>query len=191
MARWHFGATQSTGGRDSRLTRCKPRGGAARSSPDLGADEHMLMWRGGPVAGRARGDERQQNKTDDLALNITVTAILPHLLKRIIDQERRDRCMVHRRVMTFPVRASATMLFRPAMPCMLARSRPPSPGPIPSWLRSRGDLAASLQRPGSSCWRTGRPTCSQASQWEPWWNGVCGRCPDGRTRRTRRRARRA
>ncbi len=57
--------------------------------------------------------------------------------------------------------------------------------------RSRGELAASLQQRGSSCWRTGRPTCSRAWRWEPWWNGVCGRCPEARTRRTRRRAKRA
>jgi hypothetical protein len=38
---------------------------------------------------------RERRQTDHLALSIVVTAILPHLLKRLIDQKRPDRCMVH------------------------------------------------------------------------------------------------
>jgi hypothetical protein len=38
-----------------------------------------------------------RRQTDHLALSIVVTAILPHLLKRLIDQKRPDRCMVHGR----------------------------------------------------------------------------------------------
>src|SRR3954469_19949405 len=41
------------------------------------------------------GEERERRQTDHLALSVVVTAILPHLLKRLIDQERPDRCMVH------------------------------------------------------------------------------------------------
>ena len=43
----------------------------------------------------ARGNHRERRQTDHLALSIVVTAILPHLLKRLIDQKRPDRCMVH------------------------------------------------------------------------------------------------
>jgi membrane-associated phospholipid phosphatase len=43
------------------------------------------------------GDERERRQTDHLALSVVATAILPHLLKRLIDQERPDRCMVHGR----------------------------------------------------------------------------------------------
>jgi hypothetical protein len=47
-----------------------------------------------------------------------VTAILPHLLKRLIDQKRPDRCMVHGSRRGIPRSGSPTMLFRLAMPCM-------------------------------------------------------------------------
>ena len=43
----------------------------------------------------ARGNDRERRQTDHLALSMVVTAILPHLLKRLIDQKRPDRCMVH------------------------------------------------------------------------------------------------
>ena len=62
------------------------------------ADEHVLyvvasgLW----LAART-GDDRERRQTDHLALSIVATAILPHLLKRLIDQERPDRCMVHGR----------------------------------------------------------------------------------------------
>ena len=99
MARWHFGATQ--------LDRRVATAVARHASPAVerparlltwGADEHVLyvvaagLW----LAARA-GDERERRQTDHLALNVAVTAILPHLLKRLIDQERPDRCMVHGR----------------------------------------------------------------------------------------------
>ena len=96
MARWHFGATQ--------LDRRVAKAVARNASPAVerparlltwAADEHVLyvvaagLW----LAARA-GDERERRQTDHLAL----TAILPHLLKRLIDQERRpDRSMVHGR----------------------------------------------------------------------------------------------
>lgn len=62
------------------------------------ADEHVLyviaagLW----LASR-EGDKRQRGQTDHLVLSVVVTAILPHLLKRLIDQERPDRCMIHGR----------------------------------------------------------------------------------------------
>jgi hypothetical protein len=72
-----------------------------------------------------------------------VTAILPHLLKRLIDQKRPDRCMVH------GPRRGIPRSVRRAMPCMWERSRPPSRGPIQSRRPSLGDLAASLLQHGS------------------------------------------
>jgi membrane-associated phospholipid phosphatase len=99
MARWHFGATKL----DRRIA-----GAVARNaSPAVErparlltwvADEHLLfvisagLW----LASRA-GDQRQRRQTDHLVLCAIVTAILPHLLKRLIDQELPDRCMVHGR----------------------------------------------------------------------------------------------
>ena len=44
------------------------------------------------LAARA-GNERERRQTDHLVLSVVVTAILPHLLKRLIDQKRPDRCM--------------------------------------------------------------------------------------------------
>jgi len=99
MARWHFGATQ--------LDRRVAKAVARHASPAVerparlltwAADEHLLyvvaagLW----LAARA-GDDRERRQTDHLALSVVATAILPHLLKRLIDQERPDRCMVHGR----------------------------------------------------------------------------------------------
>src|SRR6478752_7560842 len=99
MARWHFGATQ--------LDRRVARAVARHASPAVerparlltwAADEHVLyvIARGLWLAARA-GEERERRQTDHLALSVVVTAILPHLLKRLIDQKRPDRCMVHGR----------------------------------------------------------------------------------------------
>jgi membrane-associated phospholipid phosphatase len=99
MARWHFGATKL----DRRIADAVAR----NASPAVErparlltwvADEHLLfvisagLW----LASRA-GDQRQRRQTDHLVLCAIVTAILPHLLKRLIDQKRPDRCMIHGR----------------------------------------------------------------------------------------------
>jgi PAP2 superfamily len=99
MARWHFGATKL----DRRVAKAIVR----NASPALerparlltwAADEHVLyviaagLW----LASRA-GDERQRRQTDHLVLSVVATAILPHRLKRLVDQERPDRRMVHGR----------------------------------------------------------------------------------------------
>jgi hypothetical protein len=60
------------------------------------ADEHVLgVIAGGLWLAARAGNDRERRQTDHLALSIVVTAILPHLLKRLIDQKRPDRCMVH------------------------------------------------------------------------------------------------
>jgi membrane-associated phospholipid phosphatase len=99
MARWHFGATQ--------LDRRVAQAVARHASPAVerparlltwAADEHVLyviaagLW----LVARA-GDDRERRQTDHLALSVVATSILPHLLKRLIDQERPDRSMVHGR----------------------------------------------------------------------------------------------
>jgi len=99
MARWHFDATQ--------LDRRVARAVARHASPAVerparlltwAADEHVLYVIAGGLWLAARaGEERERRQTDHLALSVVVTAILPHLLKRLIDQERPDRCMVHGR----------------------------------------------------------------------------------------------
>ena len=99
MARWHFGATKL----DRRIADAVAR----NASPAVErparlltwvADEHLLfvMSAGLWLASRA-GDQRQRRQTDHLVLCAIVTAILPHLLKRLIDQERPDRCVIHGR----------------------------------------------------------------------------------------------
>jgi undecaprenyl-diphosphatase len=97
MARWHFGATQ--------LDRRVAKAVARHASPAVerparlltwAADEHLLYVVAGGLWLAARaGDERERSQTNHLALSIVATAILPHLLKRLIDQKRPDRCMVH------------------------------------------------------------------------------------------------
>ena len=99
MARWHFGATKL----DRRIAKAVAR----NTSPAVerparlltwAADEHVLYVVAGGLWLAARtGDERERRQTDHLALSVVATAILPHLLKRLIDQERPDRSMVHGR----------------------------------------------------------------------------------------------
>jgi undecaprenyl-diphosphatase len=99
MARWHFGATQ--------LDRRVAKAVARNASPAVerparlltwAADEHVLYVVAGALWLAARaGDARERRQTDHLALSVVTTAILPHLLKRLIDQERPDRSMVHGR----------------------------------------------------------------------------------------------
>jgi hypothetical protein len=107
------------------------------------ADEHLLyviaagLW----LASRA-GDERQRRQTDHLVLSVVATAILPHLLKRLVDQERPDDAWSMGAVAVFHARATPTTPFLLAMPCMWAQSRPPSHGHFHGQRRSPGDLAA-------------------------------------------------
>ena len=99
MARWHFGATQL----DRRVAKAVVR----HASPAVerparlltwAADEHLLYVVAGGLWLAARmGDEQERRQTDHLVLSVVATAILPHLLKRLIDQERPDRSMVHGR----------------------------------------------------------------------------------------------
>jgi len=59
-------------------------------------NEHVLgVIAGGLWLAARAGNDRERRQTDHLALSMVVTAILPHLLKRLIDQKRPDRCMVH------------------------------------------------------------------------------------------------
>jgi membrane-associated phospholipid phosphatase len=96
MGLWHFGATA--------LDRWVAKKVARYTIPAVewpargltwAADEHVLgvivggLW----LAARA-GNERERCQTDHLVRSILVTAILLHLMKRLIDQERPDRCMV-------------------------------------------------------------------------------------------------
>jgi|RhiMetdeSRZDD1v2_1073273.scaffolds.fasta_scaffold54307_9 membrane-associated phospholipid phosphatase len=99
MARWHLGATK--------LDRGIAKAVARNATPAIErrsrlltwvADEHVLLaisaglW----LAARA-GDDSQRQQADHLVLSVVATAILPHVLKWLIDQERPDRCMVHGR----------------------------------------------------------------------------------------------
>jgi undecaprenyl-diphosphatase len=61
-----------------------------------GADERLLLpavslyW----LLSRG-GGKRQASRADHVFLTMVTTAILPHLLKGVIDQERPDRCEIH------------------------------------------------------------------------------------------------
>jgi len=169
MGLWHFGATA--------LDRWVAKTVARYTSPAVerparvltwAADEHVLgVIAGGLWLAARAGNDRERRQTDHLALSIVVTAILPHLLKRLIDQKRPDRCMVHGPRRGIPRSGKPYDAFPSGHAMHVGRSLPPSPGPIQSRRPSLGDLAALLQQHGSSFWRTGRPTCSQAWQWVP------------------------
>lgn len=56
------------------------------------ADEKLLLFLGAGLWVASRfGDRRAKDNADYLALNLVATAILPHLLKRLVDQQRPDR----------------------------------------------------------------------------------------------------
>jgi membrane-associated phospholipid phosphatase len=113
MARWHFGATQ--------LDRQVAKAVVRAASPALerparlltwAADEHVLYLVAGGLWLAARmGDEPERRQTDHLVLSVVATAILPHLLKRLIDQERPDRSMVHGRRHGIPRSGKANDAF--------------------------------------------------------------------------------
>ena len=76
------------------------------------ADEHVLYLVAGGLWLAARmGDEQERRQTDHLVLSVVATAILPHLLKRLIDQERPDRSMVHGRRHGIPRSGKANDAF--------------------------------------------------------------------------------
>jgi membrane-associated phospholipid phosphatase len=59
------------------------------------ADEHLLY---GLAAGvwllSRRGSAHERQQADQLVVSVAATALLPHLIKRLVDQKRPDRCMV-------------------------------------------------------------------------------------------------
>jgi membrane-associated phospholipid phosphatase len=97
MVRWHLGATKL----DRRVAKAVVRNArpAMQRPAQLltwAADEHILyvIAAGFWLASRV-GDDREQRQADHLVLSVVATAILPHLLKRVIAQER--RCMIRGR----------------------------------------------------------------------------------------------
>ena len=166
MGLWHFGATA--------LDRWVAKTVARYTSPAVerparvltwAADEHVLgVIAGGLWLAARAGNDRERRQTDHLALSMVVTAILPHLLKRLIDQKRPDRCMVHRPRRGIPRSDKPYDAFPSGHAMHVGAVASAAPGPIQSPRRSLGQWAASLQQHGSLFWRTGRPTCSQAWQ---------------------------
>jgi len=62
------------------------------------ADEHVLLAIAAGLWLTSReGSLRRRRQTDHLLLSVAATAILPHLLKRLFDQKRPDRQMIHGR----------------------------------------------------------------------------------------------
>jgi undecaprenyl-diphosphatase len=99
MARWQLAPTKF----DKRVARAVAR----HASPAVerparlltwAADEHVLLAISAALWLASRdGDDRARRQADHLLLSVGATAILPHLLKRVIDQERPDRRMIHGR----------------------------------------------------------------------------------------------
>jgi undecaprenyl-diphosphatase len=99
MARWQLPPTKL----DKRVARAVARHASPvveRPSRLLtwAADEHLLLAISAALWLASRdGDDRARRQADHLVLSVAATAILPHLLKRVIDQERPDRQMIHGR----------------------------------------------------------------------------------------------
>ena len=99
IARWRLAPTKL----DKRVARAVAR----HASPAVerparlltwAADEHVLLAIAAALWLASRdGDGRARRQADHLVLSVAATAILPHLLKRVIDQERPDRQMIHGR----------------------------------------------------------------------------------------------
>jgi membrane-associated phospholipid phosphatase len=99
MARWQLAPTKF----DERVARAVAR----HASPAVegparlltwAADEHVLLAISAALWLASRdGDDHARRQADHLMLSVGATAILPHLLKRVIDQERPDRRMIHGR----------------------------------------------------------------------------------------------
>ena len=97
MARWRIGAT----GLDREIARAIAR----RATPALErpsriltwcADEHFVL----PIAAgiwllSRAGSAGQRREADHLMTSVAVAAVLPHLLKHLIAQERPDRLEIH------------------------------------------------------------------------------------------------
>jgi membrane-associated phospholipid phosphatase len=59
------------------------------------ADEHLLYGLAAGVWLLSRcGDADERQQANQLAASVAATALLPHLIKRLVDQKRPDRCMV-------------------------------------------------------------------------------------------------
>ena len=86
-----------------------------------GADEHILCalaagwWL---YSRRSNADERRA--ADHVLLTTLAASALPHLLKKLFDQERPDRRTIRGHWRGFPFPAEARMRFRQAMPSILA-----------------------------------------------------------------------
>ena len=99
IARWRLAPTKL----DKRVARAVAR----HASPAVerparlltwAADEHVLLAIAAALWLASRdGDDHARRQADHLLLSVGATAILPHLLKRLIDQERPDRQMIHGR----------------------------------------------------------------------------------------------
>jgi undecaprenyl-diphosphatase len=99
MALWHLGATK--------FDRSVAKVVARNATPAIerparlltwAADEHLLLMIGAGLWLTSReGSLRRRRQTDHLLFSVVATAILPHLLKRLIDQKRPDRSMIHGR----------------------------------------------------------------------------------------------
>jgi undecaprenyl-diphosphatase len=96
MALWRIGET--------RLDRKVADAVVEHANPVLEQCCHVLTWAAderllyGVTAGlwllSRRGTKRERHRADHLAVSVLVAALLPHVMKRLIDQQRPDRCMV-------------------------------------------------------------------------------------------------
>ena len=145
MARWQLPPTKL----DKRVARAVARHASPvveRPSRLLtwAADEHLLLAISAALWLASRdGDDRARRQADHLVLSVAATAILPHLLKRVIDQERPDRQMIHGTTLGQALRR---LSFRPRHACRRGRLR-----------RLLG-----ISKVGAGRLGTGRPGCCNA-----------------------------
>jgi undecaprenyl-diphosphatase len=87
----------------TRLDRTVASWGAKHARPDvqkalrvvtLAADEHVLLAATASLWLVSRGASADlRRKADYLAVNVVASAVLPHIIKRLVDQRRPDRCI--------------------------------------------------------------------------------------------------
>ena len=144
-----------------------------------GADEHVMsaMALGWWIYCRNK-DAPARRRSDHILLTTIAAAILPHLIKKLVNQERPDRLTIYGRLHGVPLSGKNTTRFLRAMRCT----------PV-LWLpQRRRCLRRSAIRFGQHypcwsrrvwcCWRTGRAMSLPGLQWASYSNAVSGLQPD-------------
>ena len=130
------------------------------------ADERIFLFLTGGVWLTAHwGNDKQRQQANHLAFSVLTTCVLPHLLKRVVAQQRPDRRVVPGWRHGIPRSGKAYDAFPSGHAMHVGAIVSAIPGCIQNgrqWLGARG---WPLRPHGLSCSRTGCRTLWQGSPW--------------------------